>query len=147
MWLPNHYHHPLLGTHQAASRTLHMVCDSLIQKDTDNLECTQHRAVKMIWSCIPCLWGQTEGLELVQPAGEPYNSPSYLWGGYEEERDRFLIVKPGGRIRDDRHILKQERFRLDMRPNFFTFKQWNRLPRHTVQPWRFSRPDQPGLNW
>lgn len=45
-------------------------------------------------------------------AGEPYSSPSYPWDGYEEERDKFSLVKPGGKIKDDGHVLKQERFRL-----------------------------------
>lgn len=62
------------------------------------------------------------------------NSPLCPWDGYQEERDRFFMVKHGGRIRDYGHNLKQERFRLDMRQNFFTLKQWNRLPRDTVSP-------------
>lgn len=89
MWLSNHYHHLLLGTLQAAPRTLHVVCESLTQKDTDNLEYLQQRAIRTTWSCNPCLWGQAEGPGLVQPeeemaAGEPYNSTSYSWGGCEE---------------------------------------------------------------
>jgi len=67
-------------------------------------------------------------------AGEPYNSPSYLQGGYQEERDRFFLVKHGGRIRENGHNLKKEGFRMDMRQNFSTFKQWNRWPREAVTP-------------
>lgn len=48
MWLPPHYHHPLLCTHQGASRILHTVSEHLIQKDTDNLEHVQQSAIKMI---------------------------------------------------------------------------------------------------
>lgn len=41
-------------THQAASRILHTVCDPPIQKDTDNLEHIQQRAIKMIRSRSLC---------------------------------------------------------------------------------------------
>jgi len=41
-------------------------------------------------------------------------------------------VVPSGRTRDNGHKLKQRKFQLNMRKNFFTLRMtepWNRLPR------------------
>lgn len=32
-------------------------------------------------------------------AGEPYNGPSALWSGYQEQWDKFFVVKHDGRSR------------------------------------------------
>jgi len=48
---------------------------------------------------------------------------------------KLFSVMPSDRTRDSRHKLKQRKFHLNMRKNFFTLRvteHWNRLPRELV---------------
>lgn len=60
----------------------------------------------------------------------------YLQGGCQEYGARLFTVVNGKRTRDNRHMLKQKRFRADKKKSFFsmrTVRQWSRLPREFVQ--------------
>ena len=58
---------------------------------------------------------------------------------------RLSIATHGGRVRYNRHKLKQEMFRLDMRKNFLTENSpgvGQTAQRGSVHHWRFSRPNR-----
>lgn len=60
---------------------------------------------------------------------------SFPWGGEAEDGAGLFTVVHGGWMRDNRHELKQERFKQDIRNIFSpsTSRQVHRLPRETVQ--------------
>lgn len=63
-------------------------------------------------------------LEKVQLLGD------LIVGGHREDGARLFTVLHDGRTRNNRQNLKQDKFRLDIRKNFFTVraaKHWNRL--------------------
>jgi len=68
--------------------------------------------------------------------GDLINAYKYLQSGCQEEGAKLFSVVPSDRTRGSGHKLKQRKFRLNMRKNFFPLRvtePWPRLPREAVQ--------------
>jgi len=60
------------------------------------------------------------------------NAYRYLQGGRQEDGARLFSVVPSYRTRGSGHKMKQRKFQLNVRKNFFPLRvtePWNRLPR------------------
>jgi len=68
--------------------------------------------------------------------GDLRNAYKYLQSGFEEDGARLFSVVSSERTRANGHKLKQRKFHLNMRKNFFPLRvteHWNRLPREAVE--------------
>jgi len=68
--------------------------------------------------------------------GDLRNASKYLQGGGQEDGAKLFSVMPSDRTRGNGHKLKQRKFRLNRRKNFFPLRvtePWPRLPREVVE--------------
>jgi len=69
--------------------------------------------------------------------GDLINASKYLQGGRQEDGTRLFSVVPSDRTRGNGHKLKQRKFPLNMRKNFF--------PLRVTEPWPRVVVDSPSL--
>jgi len=75
-------------------------------------------------------------LEKRRMRGDLLNADKYLQGGCQEDGARLFPVVTSDRTRGNGHKVKQSKFQLNMRKNFFPLRvmeHWHRLPRGAVE--------------
>jgi len=112
------------------------------KKDEELLETIQQRTTKMIRGKeqLSCEERLRElglfSLKKKRLRRDLINACKYLKGGCQKDGATLFSVVPSDRTRDNGRKLKQRKFQLNTRKNFFTLRvmePWNRLPREVVK--------------